>query len=78
MLISAITLSILTTSSSPALLDLKNTFFAGVFNDFSYQVAALPLEAVSVLNWNKDQNKLKRDEWPERLGEGSNARQLPF
>ena len=51
---------------------------AGVFNDFSYQVAALPLEAVSVLNWNKDQNKLKRDEWPERLGEGSNARQLPF
>ena len=51
---------------------------AGVFNDFSYQVAALPLEAVNVLNWSKDQNKLKRDKWPERLGEGSNARQLPF
>ena len=35
LLISAITLSIFTISSSPALLDLKNTFLAGVFNFLS-------------------------------------------
>ena len=51
---------------------------AGVFRDFSYQVAALPLDSITGLDWPTNQNVIKTVKWPQSLGDGGNTRQLPF
>ena len=51
---------------------------AGVFKDFSYQVAALPLDSIAVLNWAADPDMKTSGNWPPRMGQGENTRHLPF
>jgi len=51
---------------------------AGVFKDFSYQVAALPLDSIAVLDWAADPDMQTSGNWPPRMGQGENTRHLPF
>ena len=52
---------------------------AGVFRDFSYQVAAVQLDSITSLEWTKNQNVIKADKWPKSLGKGdNNTHQPPF
>ena len=51
---------------------------AGVFKEFSYQVAALPLDSIAVLDWAADPDMQTSGNWPPRMGQGENTRHLPF
>ena len=52
---------------------------AGVFRDFSYQVAAVQLDSITSLEWTKNQKVIKADKWPKSLGKGdNNTHQPPF
>ena len=51
---------------------------AGVFKDFSYQVAALPLDSIAVMDWAADPDMQTSGNWPPRMGQGENTRHLPF
>ena len=52
---------------------------AGVFRDFSYQIAALQLDSITSLKWTKDQNVIKTVKWPKSVGKGDNrSHQPPF
>ena len=56
----------------------SDSVVAGVFKDFSYQVAAMPLDSINVLNWVVDSDIKSKGNWPRKMGQGENTRQLPF
>ncbi len=50
----------------------------GVFKDFSYQIAALPLETVHEISWDQNKVSVDNSNWPPKLGIGKKTRELPY
>ena len=56
----------------------SDSVIVSVFKDFSYQIAAIPIDSTVIMITGLKSSNKKVSQWPKSMGKGSNTRHLPF